>query len=470
MKAGHGRCNIMGRYLYNLLGVRVGQGVCGLNSQHRIFWSFAAIFRSFMQPKITINPAERVLRQRERSGLIVSISLCLVMAAGLTAGHISTHHSILEVIWVAAASATIAIYLLILLYYIVKDRNLVLMGYLSQVPSIFILIFLPYTWYTSVGGYANVPATYLMKTSLPVWAYILILISGLALRPAYPLIITGGFLGVWFSMFLIAMRDPRTIITTDFIQNAFSPAIVPGYVHMFALGGALIGLILAWITRSYRRSIHQAAQLEVATNELGRYFSPAVRDTIVAQQTTFGGNRLKAAVLFSDIRGFTAMSEKLSAEEIMGFLREYHGRMVEIIYRHGGTVDKFIGDGIMVTFGTPLPAPDDAERAVRCGADMLAEVQAMNAGRNLPIRIGVGIDYGEVVVGNVGSANRLEYTVIGDTVNTASRIEAATKEFGVSILFSETVFGALSLGIQTREVAEVKLRGKMQGTKLYTLV
>lgn len=414
--------------------------------------------------------ADRVLRRRERSGLIVSISLYLMMAAGLTLGHISTHHSSLEIVWVGGASAIITVYLLILLYYILKDRQIVLMGYLSQVPAIFIMAFLPYTWYTSVGGYAQVPATYLLKTSLPIWAYILILMSGLALRPAYPLLVAGGFISIWVVLFRIALNDPRTIVTSDFIQNAFSPAIIPGYTNMYALGGLLIGLILAWIIRSYRKSIYQAAALEVATNELGRYFSPAVRDTIVAQQTTFGGNRIQAAVLFSDIRGFTAMSEKLSAEETMNFLRDYHGRMVEIIYRHGGTVDKFIGDGIMVTFGTPVPAADDAERAVRCATEMLAEVQRMNAGKEEPVRIGVGIDFGEVVVGNVGSANRLEYTVIGDTVNTASRIEAATKEFGVSILFSETVFGALSAGIQIREVAEVTLRGKIQGTKLYTIV
>jgi len=417
----------------------------------------------------TLNPAERVLRQRERSGLIVSITLCLVMAAGLTLGHISTHHSVMEVVWVAGASATITVYLLILLYYIVKDRHLVLMGYLSQLPSIFIMIFLPYTWYTSVGGYENVPATYLLKTSLPIWAYILILISGLVLRPAYPLIIAGGFVAIWITMFTIALRDPRTILTADFIQNAFSAAIIPGYVNMFALGGLLIGLILAWITHSYRKSIHQAAKLEVATNELGRYFSPAVRDTIVAQQVDFGGVRLEAAVLFSDIRGFTALSEKLSAEETMRFLRAYHERMVEVIYRHGGTVDKFIGDGIMVTFGTPHPAPDDAERAVRCGAEMLAEVKKMNTDLGSSIRIGVGIDYGQLVVGNVGSANRLEYTVIGDIVNTASRIESATKEYSTDLLFSETVQKSLPKSLATVLVSEVELRGKSLPMRLFTL-
>lgn len=416
-----------------------------------------------------LTSADLVLRRRERSGLTVSILLGLTMAVGLALGHVSTHHSILEVVWVSVASALITVYLLILLWYVRKDRYLTTMGYLSQLPSIFIMVFLPYTWYTSVGGYSSVPATYLLKTSLPIWAYILILMSGLALRPAYPLILTGAFVGIWAALFTIAIKDPRTIITTDFVQNAFSPAIIPGFVTMYAIGAIVIGGLLAWITYSYRKSIYQAAQLEVATTELGRYFSPSVRDSIVAQEVSFGGVRVKAAVLFSDIRGFTTMSESMSAEDTVSFLRAYHERMVEVIYRHGGTVDKFIGDGIMVTFGTPQPAADDAERAIKCALDMQKSLDEMNQANGKSIRMGIGIDFGDVIAGNIGSHNRLEYTVIGDTVNTASRIESATKEFGKSLLFSEAVRAQLPQGLQTVEVAEVQLRGKTAGTKLYTI-
>ncbi|AFM11491.1 hypothetical protein [Turneriella parva] len=140
-----------------------------------------------------MNSADRVLRQRERSGLMVSMAFGIIMAAGLALGHLSTHHSELEVLWVALASGGITLYLLVLFWYVYHDRYLTTMGYLSQLPSVFILIFLPYTWYTSVGGYELVPASYLMKTSLPVWAYLMILISGLALRPAYPLILAAAF-------------------------------------------------------------------------------------------------------------------------------------------------------------------------------------------------------------------------------------------------------------------------------------
>ncbi len=416
-----------------------------------------------------MNSAARVLRQRERSGLMVSMVFGLIMAAGLALGHVSTHHSKLEVLWVSLASGAISIYLLVLFWYAYHDRYLNLVGYLSQLPSIFILIFLPYTWYTSVGGYELVPASYLMKTSLPIWAYILILISGLALRPAYPLLLGGAFIAIWGGLITIVMRDKRTVVTADFVQNAFSPAIIPGYVSLYAVGALIIAGVLAWITHSYRRSIYQAAELEVASTELGRYFSPAVRDTIVSQQVSFGGVRVQAAVLFSDIRGFTAMSESLTAEETVRFLRAYHERMVEVIYRNGGTVDKFIGDGIMVTFGTPQPAADDATRAVRCAIEMQTALDALNAQTKTPVAMGIGIDFGDVIAGNIGSASRLEYTVIGDTVNTASRIESATKEFSQPLLFSEAVRNQLPADMRVTEVAEVQLRGKSKGIRLYTV-
>lgn len=416
-----------------------------------------------------LDSARREVRRRERAGLIISIGLIGVMLAGLVLGHLVTHHSYIEVIWISAAAAMLTAYLLIIFWYVYHDRYLSLMGYLCQLPAIFILVFLPYTWYTSVGGYANVPATYLMKTSLPIWAYVLIVFSGLALRPVYPLIITLAFVCIWAGIYVYVMHDPRTILTTDFVQNTFSPAIIPGYVNLYAMAAIFIGSALAWMTYSYRRSIYRAAQLQAVGNELSRYFSPEVRDSIVTQSISFAGRRVQAAVLFADIRGFTAMSEKKSAEEIMRFLRGYHERMVDVIYRYGGTVDKFLGDGIMVTFGTPLPAADDAERSVRCAIDMQRSLEEMNREQEISVQMGIGIDYGAVVSGNIGSHNRLEYTVLGDTVNTASRIEEATKQFQKKILFSASVREHLPAVMPVVEVAMLRLRGKSQESRLYTI-
>ena len=155
-----------------------------------------------------------------------------------------------------------------------------------------------------------------------------------------------------------------------------------------------------------------------------------------------------AAVLFADMVGFTAISERLAPDALVGLLREFHGRLARLAFAfaHDGTVDKYIGDAIMVHFGTPRPQKDDPARALACAAAMIAEVGRWNAERaragEAPIGIGIGVHYGEVLVGNIGDARRLEYTVLGDTVNVASRLERLTRETGAPLVVSDALVGA----------------------------
>jgi adenylate cyclase len=207
----------------------------------------------------------------------------------------------------------------------------------------------------------------------------------------------------------------------------------------------------------------------------GQYVSKDVFDQLVADPSLarLGGQRRDMTVLFSDIRGFTTVSEKGQPEEIVGMLNEYFSEMVAIVFRHGGTLDKFVGDMVMALFGAPLDDERHAVHAAEAALDMVAALAVLNErwraeGRPV-LDIGIGINSGPMIAGNIGSSAIMSYTVIGDAVNLGARLESLNKEYGTRIIISEPTRARLGDGYALRPLGDVVVKGKTQPVAIFEL-
>jgi adenylate cyclase len=242
-------------------------------------------------------------------------------------------------------------------------------------------------------------------------------------------------------------------------------------VYPTLLAGLLFAtdtLVEYFFTFSEKRYLKRAFQ---------HYVPPAVVEDLVADagKLQLGGEKRELTVLFSDIRGFTSLSEAMAPEDLVKLMNEYFTVMTDKVFEHRGSLDKYIGDAIMAIFGAPLAEPQHAALACRTALDMAAALRALRdnwRARGIPeIDIGVGINTGPMVVGNMGSASRFNYTVVGDAVNLASRIEHLNKEYGTSILVSEYTYMPVKEEFpRSREVDRVRVRGRAQPVRLFELI
>jgi class 3 adenylate cyclase len=224
---------------------------------------------------------------------------------------------------------------------------------------------------------------------------------------------------------------------------------------------------------SFNQMTEGLRQRDLYKEQFGRYVSRQIADKILEdpERSFWQGERRRATILFSDIRDFTATAEHLPPEEVVSRLNEYLSAMIDIVFTYDGTLDKFIGDAVMAVFGAPVSLGNDEERAVRAAVAMQQVTDALSrswaAEGKPPLRIGIGIATGDVVVGNVGSERRMEYSVIGDYVNLASRLEQLNKEYNTGILISESTYAAVADLVESRLVDHVVVRGRTQPVAVY---
>jgi len=224
------------------------------------------------------------------------------------------------------------------------------------------------------------------------------------------------------------------------------------------------------------RFVREERLKAVARRSLERYVSVEVAKEILERgdEVELGGIRRRITVAFCDIRGFTTLSEHHSPEEVVDLLNRFFTRISDPILRHGGTLDKYIGDAIMAFWGAPVARQDDPIRAVRCALDMLRESAAfsaeLEAQGKAPLSVGIGINTGWAIVGNIGSPARMGYTAIGDTVNIASRLQDLTKEHRAELLISHTTFEEIDDLFEAERIGLVPVKGRTEPVGIYKVL
>src|SRR5262245_6080195 len=246
-------------------------------------------------------------------------------------------------------------------------------------------------------------------------------------------------------------------------------------VEIMVMCAMLVALTAMTCLSLSRRSIALVASVareQRQRERLGRYFSPQVASLLAGRgEEGAPGEEREITILFSDLRGFTTLSERLSGQEVVALLNEVDEELVEAVFEHGGTLDKYLGDGIMAYFGAPIGTPDHAARGVRCAIAMqgrLAELNRRRAARGEPpLNVGVGVHTGTAVLGDVGASRRREYTAIGDAVNVAARVQEATKTEGVPILVTEETVRRAGAALGFVPAGTLDLRGRAQPLESY---
>lgn len=291
----------------------------------------------------------------------------------------------------------------------------------------------------------------------------------------YPLFIVLSALRLSFSMsvFTGAVASLQYLTVQLFFLHSgstFGPAFVSKAVFLFMLG-VVTGLVAVQIKRRLVEAISATEERNQIARMFGEHLSTAVAEQLLAQGADLPSERKTVCVMFLDIRNFTTFSEKKNPEEVVRYLENLFSFMIEIVNRHNGIINKFLGDGFMAVFGAPVSGGNDSLNAVNASREILSRLNLeVEQGKLPPTRIGIGLHSGDAVTATIGSSLRKEYTVIGDVVNLAARLEKLNKNFGSQLLISDEVRNQIrSVNEEGVPMGEVDIRGRANPIHVYQL-
>lgn len=329
-----------------------------------------------------------------------------------------------------------------------------------------------------------------LETSLPT---LLMVVLCTAIQPVY--VLTGPIhlsyavlillavlrVDFWLCAFTGAVACAEYLLLTFvYMDRSISASVDPALMMLapylfraafFIAMGVTAGLVSLQIKKQFMKALQTVEERNRIVNLFGQHVSPAVVEKLLAQKDGEHSEMKYVCLMFLDIRDFTAFSEKTTPNEVVRYLNSLFEFMIESINRNNGMINKFLGDGFMAVFGAPLSNGLDVHNAVIAAREILDKVKELNNAKVIPpTRIGIGLHAGEAITGNVGSAIRKEYTIIGDTVNLASRVEQLNKQFQSQLLVSETVWRAInSFGYDAEALGSVSVKGKQESVRVYKL-
>lgn len=395
-------------------------------------------------------------RREERKGLMIAALLRALIITVIAAWVLSaTYYAGLAVAWLAAMTSVFV--LLAVLQFDLFRRDV------AKPWAKYLFLVLEAGWLAFILAAPNpfaelrMPPALLVRGSEFLYFLVLLIPAMFCYTPRFA-IWSGAWIAIaWGGTIAWVASRPGVVTQADLPDEMTSEAMLrwlqhPDFVSFQkaeteVIVGALLAIAIAVAIARSRRLVARRTAAERARGNLARYFSPNVVDVLAERDQPLGEvRRQSVASLFADIRGFTAIAEALPPEDTMALLRELHRRAAEVVFRHGGTLEKYIGDAMLATFGVPEPAADDPARALSCAFELLEAVEGWNAERAdlgfAPVRIGVGLHYGQVVIGDIGSERSMSFATIGDSVNVASRLEAMTRDLAVDLIASDELVAA----------------------------